>query len=100
MATRANPASPIASLGKGCARHFEQLCALFEDEERQFIYDISHLQVYDSFGQFKIWAGNIGALQPFHSASSLDYRLREVPKVSKQVVTIALSEMNGSLKEA
>ncbi|KAH8749410.1 hypothetical protein F5882DRAFT_488661, partial [Hyaloscypha sp. PMI_1271] len=55
-------------------------------------------QVGDSYGQFKIWAGNIGALQPIQSASSLDYRLREVPKVSKQVVTL-LQDLDESLED-
>lgn len=80
-------ASPIASQVKACAEHFHQLCALLEDAEGQAIHDISHLQVSDCSGQFKIWAGNIGALQTIQSASSLDYRLREVPKVSTQVVS-------------
>jgi len=96
MASQASLASPVASRGKACIRHFDQLCALFEDEERQFIYDISHLQICDSYGQFKIWAGNIGALQTIQSASSLDYRLREVPKVSKQVVTL-LEDLDEAL---
>ena len=88
MAHHVSLASPVATHGQACTRHFDELCALFDDEERQFIYEISQLQVRDSYGQFKIWAGNIGALQPIQSACSLDYRLREVPKVSTQVVEI------------
>ncbi|CAG8954756.1 hypothetical protein HYFRA_00004681 [Hymenoscyphus fraxineus] len=80
--------SAVASQSKACVRHFDELCALFEDEERQFTYDISYSQVCDSYAQFKIWAGNIGALQTIPSASSLDYRLREVPKVSGQVISV------------
>ena len=98
MAPNASLASPVATHGQACARHFDELCALFDDEERQFIYEISRLQVGDSYGQFKIWAGNIGALQPIQSASSLDYRLREVPKVSKQVVAL-LQDLDESLED-
>lgn len=91
-------ASPVASQGKACVRHFDELCALFEDEERQFIYDIPHSQACDYYAQFKIWAGNIGALQTIHSASSLDYRLREVPKVASQVVSL-LEDLDEVLED-
>jgi len=88
-ASVASPAaSPIASQAKACAQHFHQLCAILECAEGQSIHDISHLQASECNGQFKIWAGNIGALQTMQSASSLDHRLREVPKVSMQVVSL------------
>jgi HPt (histidine-containing phosphotransfer) domain-containing protein len=102
---RGKPSTPslgspnlIALEGKACARHLDQICALFEDEERQLTYGITHLQVCDSYGQFKIWAGNIGALQTVQSASSLDYRLREVPKVAKQVVSL-LEDLYEALED-
>ncbi|KAH8805202.1 hypothetical protein F5884DRAFT_885273 [Xylogone sp. PMI_703] len=98
MVPQASLASPIALWGRACDSHFDQLCALFEDKERQFIYDISHLQICDSYSQFKIWAGNIGALQTIQSASSLDYRLREAPKVSKQVVAL-LEDLDETLED-
>ena len=98
MAPHVSLASPVAKHGQACAHHFDELCALFDDEERQFIYEISQLQVRDSYGQFKIWAGNIGALQHIQSASSLDYRLREVPKISKQVVAL-LQDLDGALED-
>ncbi|PMD16118.1 hypothetical protein NA56DRAFT_649723 [Hyaloscypha hepaticicola] len=91
-------ASPIAFHGKACSQHFYQLCALLEDAEGQAIYGISHLQVSECSGQFRIWAGNIGALQTIQSASSLDYRLREVPKVSKQVVSL-LEDLEEALAD-
>jgi hypothetical protein len=99
MAPQVTNVSPIASQGKACMRHFDQLCALFEDQERQIEFDISHLQVCDAYGQFKIWAGNIGAFQSAQSASSLDYRLREVPKVSKQVVAL-LGDLDEALENS
>jgi hypothetical protein len=98
MAPHVSPASPVATYGKVCVHHFDELYTLFEDGERQFIYEISHLQIVDSYGQFKVWAGNIGALQSVESTSSLDYRLREVPKVSKQVVAL-LQDLAEALKD-
>ena len=95
----ASPAtSPIAAKGKACAQQFHQLCTLLEDPERQAIYSISHLQASECSGQFRIWAGNIGALQTIQSASSLDYRLREVPKVSKQVLSL-LEDLEEALAD-
>jgi hypothetical protein len=92
------PVSPIALRGKACAQHFDQLCTLFEDERRQLSFGISHLQACDCYGQFKIWAGNIGALQTIQIPSSLDYRLREAPKVSQQVVSL-LEDLEEALED-
>src|SRR6266542_2624498 len=99
MATEVSLASStgIAVQAKACIRRFDQLCTFFEDEERQFVYEISHLQVCDCYGKFKIWAGNIGALQAISSASSLEYRLRNVPKVSKQVISL-LEDLDEALE--
>src|SRR5438034_5679639 len=91
--------SPIASQGRECIHQFERLCALFENQEQQAKFDINHTQICDGYGQFKIWAGNIGALQYIQSASSLDYRLREVPKISKQIVTL-LEDLNETLEDS
>ena len=88
--------SPRAS---ACVHRFKQLCALFEDGKLvQSSYEISPLQVRDSYGQFRIWAGNIGALQTLPSTSSLDYRLREVPKLSEQVI-ILLEDLEEALED-
>jgi len=95
----ASPATPsIASQGNTCVQYFDQLCTLLKYSERQAIYGISHLQVSECSGQFRIWAGNIGALQTIQSASSLDYRLREVPKVSNQVLSL-LSDLEEALAD-
>jgi hypothetical protein len=99
MAPQITTVSPISSYANACNRQFDQLCALFEDQQRQAKFDISHLQICEGYGQFKIWAGNIGALQSIQSASSLDYRLREVPKVSKQIVAI-LKDLDETLEDS
>ncbi len=44
-----------------------------------------YVVVLFSLGRFTIWAGNIGALQPFESKSSLDYRLRDAQKIAIQI---------------
>jgi hypothetical protein len=49
-------------------------------------------------GRFKIWAGNIGAFQPFDLKSSLDFRLRDTPKISTQILEI-LDDLAESLED-
>ena len=39
----------------------------------------------DHIGRFNIWAGNVGAFQAFSLPISLDYRLREAPKITEQI---------------
>jgi hypothetical protein len=43
MAHHVSLESPVATHGQACTRHFDELCALFDDEERRFIYEISQL---------------------------------------------------------
>jgi hypothetical protein len=90
--------SPIASRAGVCLRDFEQLSSLFESSDRQAQYGISHATVCDGLGRFKIWAANIGAFQSIQASSSLDYRLREVPKVSKQIIDF-LEDLSEALED-
>jgi hypothetical protein len=91
--------SPIATRSKECARRFDQLCALFQDNKVEKEFCISRLQILEAFGQFKVWAGNIGAFQGVQSTSSLDYRVRQVPKVSGAVVDL-LEDLLAALQES
>ena len=91
--------SPIAPHAQACEGYFRQLCALLENKERQAEFDISYLQVCDGYAQFKVWAGNIGAFQNVQSTSSLDYRLRDVPKISNQTVAF-LEDLEETLEES
>lgn len=51
----------------------------------------------DEFGRFRVWSGNLGALQKGHS--SLDYRLRDSPLLSGNALKF-LEELNDNLNEA
>lgn len=51
----------------------------------------------DEFGRFRVWSGNLGALQKGHS--SLDYRLRDSPLLSGNALKF-LGELNNNLEEA
>jgi hypothetical protein len=48
----------------------------------------------DEFGRFRVWSGNLGALQKGHS--SLDYRLRDAPLLLNEVSKL-LSELKMNL---
>lgn len=62
-----------------CIALFDELCHL------QKVDSNPQITVIDQLGRFKIWAGNIGAFQELPLPSSLDYRLREAPKVADQI---------------
>ncbi|KAF2638985.1 hypothetical protein P280DRAFT_528457 [Massarina eburnea CBS 473.64] len=56
-----------------------------------------HEALQDEIGRFRVWCGNIGALQKGHS--SLDYRLRDSPLLSSNVLKL-LAELQGNLEAA
>ena len=76
-----------------CVRWFNALCGLLPEADR-----IVHPALVDQLGRLKIWAGNIGAFQALPLQSSLDYRLREAPKIVDQVIEL-LNELNETLQE-
>lgn len=51
----------------------------------------------DEFGRFRVWSGNLGALQKGHS--SLDYRLRDSQLLAANALKF-LQELNDNLGEA
>ena len=53
--------------------------------------------IEDEFGRFRVWSGNLGALQKGHS--SLDYRLRDSPLLSGNALRF-LEELNYNLNQA
>jgi hypothetical protein len=54
-------------------------------------------ELEDEFGRFRVWSGNLGALQKGHS--SLDYRLRDSPLLSSNALKF-LQELEDNLNEA
>ncbi|KAJ4013726.1 hypothetical protein NW766_005965 [Fusarium irregulare] len=53
----------------------------------------------DEQGRFRIWASNLGALQPAESMKSLDRRLQDAPLMRKSVIS-GLERLEGSAKRA
>jgi hypothetical protein len=51
----------------------------------------------DEIGRFRVWSGNLGALQQGHS--SLDYRLRDSPLLSSNALKF-LKELEDNINEA
>ena len=87
--------SPIASRTRLCWAKLEALC---EKLPRPELTGNNVANVFDASDQrdrFKIWAGNMGALQDIQFPTSLDYRLREAPRV-----VALITELLGDLEEA
>lgn len=92
--------SPISIRAKKAVELFERLEEAFQIPGRQQLNGGSATltTTVDCLGRFKIWAGNIGAFQRFETKSSLDYRIREAPKIATQIVNI-LDELAESLED-
>lgn len=58
-------------------------------------YTLDHDALQDEIGRFRVWCGNIGALQKGHS--SLDYRLRDSPLLSSNVLKL-LKELQDNIE--
>lgn len=53
--------------------------------------------IEDEQGRFRVWASNLGALQPANSIKSLDQRLKDAPLMRKSV-TSGLERLEVSAK--
>lgn len=96
----ANAHESIATTGILCVKYFNRLTELLRasDHSRSFESQLSAVAINDEFGRFKVWAANIGALQPASRSSSLEYRLREATRVKDHVIRL-LRDLNHSLTE-
>ena len=83
----------IASKAYACAGQFDKLCRLLPDSDEN-----TRPALIDQVGRFRIWGGNIGAFQKLPTPSSLDYRLREAPKIGIQVLEL-LDDLEETLQE-
>src|SRR5271155_3095813 len=88
----------IDYLGILCLTNFARVYALLEGPCSPFSMLISPADVRDEIGRFKIWAANIGALQPKEIKTSLEYRLREAPR-TRQYVSEFLQDLHQSLSQ-
>ena len=78
-------------------RAFQNLITVLSASTREGMNTIDDEALEDEFGRFRVWAGNLGALQKGHS--SLDYRLRDAP-VSNTNVLKLLDELAHNVNEA
>ncbi|CAG7922744.1 unnamed protein product [Penicillium olsonii] len=65
----------IGALATSCATHFETLIKSLRAASDKFEEQMRPVEIENEYARFKIWAGNLGALQ--RGRSSLDARLRD-----------------------
>jgi O-acetyl-ADP-ribose deacetylase (regulator of RNase III)/tetratricopeptide (TPR) repeat protein len=90
----------MASIRLGTAvniRLFQTLSAALKNNDSNFTHLIDGEALEDEFGRFRVWSGNLGALQKGHSA--LDYRLRDSPLLSSNALKL-LKELEENITEA
>jgi hypothetical protein len=76
----------IADRIHSCLESFNTLTRTLKVHIKEHGEDLSLLAVEDQIGRFRLWAGNIGALQ--EGRSSLDYRLRDAQFVAENVLRL------------
>ncbi|KAM0229162.1 hypothetical protein ACHAPO_010192 [Fusarium lateritium] len=85
------------------------LCALSEKSFATLNQAIAHttessvndlrITLEDERGRLRVWASNLGALQPETSKKSLDYRLRDAP-LMRTTVALGLEDLHSSADRA
>ncbi|CAG8971714.1 hypothetical protein HYALB_00003182 [Hymenoscyphus albidus] len=80
MASLLDTDSPVAAGARSCMELLEKLVKVSDDSQC-----VSKADSVDLLDRFKLWAGNMGALHPFNITTSLDFRLRESPKISNRI---------------
>jgi hypothetical protein len=87
-----------SALSRSCLQGFTNLCESLKilSGDHRFATQISLVDVEDELGRFRVWAGNIGAIQVGHS--SLEYRLRGASLVLQNVFKL-LGELKSVLHE-
>lgn len=78
-------------------RAFQNLANALVTSEGDWADSIDLEGLEDEIGRFRVWSGNLGALQKGHS--SLDYRLRDSPLLSTNALKF-LKELEDNLNEA
>lgn len=87
----------LAQRTRSCLAGFNSLCGLLESPSNCLPGDqLRPFSIHDEFGRFKVWAGNIGALQ--HGPASLDERLQHAAHVRDQVLKNLL-DLSTSLEQ-
>jgi hypothetical protein len=78
-------------------RAFHDLSHALSISENKWVESVDSEALDDEIGRFRVWSGNLGALQKGHS--SLDYRLRDSPLLSGNTLKF-LQELQENLNEA
>lgn len=76
---------------------FQNLTTALNTSESRWTHLIENDGLQDEIGRFRVWSGNLGALQKGHS--SLDYRLRDSPLLSTNTLKF-LKELEENINEA
>ena len=91
----------MSSLLLATASNVQAFQALFNaldaSDSEKWAKSIDREALEDEMGRFRVWCGNLGALQKGHS--SLEYRLRDSPLLSSNTLKF-LEELEENLKEA
>jgi len=78
-------------------RAFHSLAHALDTSDGKWSDSIDREALEDEAGRFRVWSGNLGALQKGHS--SLDYRLRDSPLLSSNALKF-LQELEDNLSQA
>jgi hypothetical protein len=81
-----------------CLEGLERLSELLQtsnETKKIFSYD----DMVGQLGRLRIWAGNIGGLQEAQYPTSLEYRLRDAPKLLRRVNEL-LEDIEDSLQDS
>jgi hypothetical protein len=78
-------------------RGFQDLSHALSTSDGKWTDSIDYEGLQDEIGRFRVWSGNLGALQKGHS--SLDYRLRDSPLLSTNALKF-LKELEDNTNEA
>ena len=86
----------ISDIGSRCLRLFDALSRSLETKNAS---SVSWAGILDEYARYRIWADNIGALLNPEQRNSLDFRLRNAPKVSSRVVEF-LEDLEEALRDS
>jgi hypothetical protein len=75
----------LAASSIDCAQLLDKLALLHEDTKCSQRSALRVIELEDQSARFRVWAGNLGAFQRLPASASLDYRLRESPKIAMQI---------------
>ncbi|KAF2786116.1 hypothetical protein K505DRAFT_290268 [Melanomma pulvis-pyrius CBS 109.77] len=87
----------LATSSIECAQLLNRVSSLLHDPKCEKRSALVHDEIEDQSGRFMIWAGNLGAFQRLPATSSLDYRLRESPKIAAHVQEL-LQDLHDALQ--